>query len=73
MVGNFEEVEANQAQLDAVVKIMTMLAVKYQVSPDAISGHKDFSGQTVCPGKNLYRYLENGYFRTRVQANLTQP
>jgi len=51
VVGNFEEVEPNQAQLDAVVKIMTMLAVKYQVSPDAISGHKDFSGQTVCPGK----------------------
>ena len=73
VVGNFEEVEPNHAQLDAVVKLMTMLSVKYQISPDSISGHKDFSKQTVCPGKNLYRYLENGYFRTRVEASLTRP
>ena len=70
VVGNFEEVEPTQAQLDAVVKAMTMLAAKYKISPDSISGHKDFSTQTVCPGKNLYRYLESGYFRARVRANL---
>lgn len=70
VVGNFEEVEPTQAQLDAVVKAMTMLAVKYKISPDSISGHKDFSTQTVCPGKNLYRFLESGYFRDRVRANL---
>ena len=70
VVGNFEEVEPTQAQLDAVVKAMTMLAAKYKISPDSISGHKDFSTQTVCPGKNLYRYLESGYFQDRVRANL---
>ncbi len=70
VVGNFEEVEPTQVQLDAVVKAMTMLAVKYKISPDSISGHKDFSTQTVCPGKNLYRFLESGYFRDRVRANL---
>ena len=70
VVGNFEEVEPTQAQLDAVVRAMTMLAAKYKISPDSISGHKDFSTQTVCPGKNLYRFLESGYFRDRVRANL---
>lgn len=70
VVGNFEEVEPNQNQLDAVVKTMTWLAIKYNVPADSIRGHKDYSSITVCPGKNLYRYLENGYFRERVKKNL---
>lgn len=66
VVGNFEEVEPNEAQLQAVVRIMTLLSAKYQVPVDSIRGHKDYSTSTVCPGKNLYRYLENGYFKTNV-------
>lgn len=70
VVGNFEEVEPNQAQLDAVVRVMAMLAAKYRVPVEKIEGHKDHSRQTVCPGRNLYRYLENGYFRERVGERL---
>lgn len=61
VVGNFEEVEPNQAQLDAVINTMTWLASKYMVPTKLIKGHKDYSKTTVCPGKNLYKYLENGY------------
>ena len=70
VVGNFEEVEPNQKQLNAVVNAMTMIAIKYKVPPEKISGHKDVASGTVCPGKNLYRYLENGYFRDAVKARL---
>ena len=70
VVGNFEEVEPNPAQLNAVVNVMTMLSVKHRVKPDKIAGHKDVSGQTVCPGKYLYRYLANGYFQNEVRKNL---
>lgn len=70
LVGNYEEAEPSQFQLDAIVELMTLLAAKYAIPVDAIKGHKDFSTQTVCPGKNLYRYLENGYFQQRVSANL---
>lgn len=70
VVGNFEEVEPNQSQLDAVIKTMTWLAYKYNLPADSIKGHKDYSKITVCPGKNLYRYLENGYFLNNVKANL---
>ncbi len=70
VVGNFEEVEPNQKQLDAVVSAMTMLAIKYKVPPEKISGHKDVATGTVCPGKNLYHYLENGYFHDAVSVNL---
>ncbi len=70
VVGNYEEAEPNQSQLDAVTALMTALASKYAIAPESIHGHKDYSRDTICPGKNLYRYLENGYFRERVRANL---
>jgi len=70
VVGNFEEVEPNTEQLNAVVRIITMLAQRYHVPVDSIRAHKDYSQKTVCPGKNLYRYLQNGFFRKQVEENL---
>jgi hypothetical protein len=72
VVGNFEEVEPNQQQLDAVVRLMAMLANKYGVTLDHIASHRDFSAQTVCPGANLYRYVQDGYFRHKVALRLAQ-
>ena len=72
VVGNFEEVEPNQQQLDAVVRLMAMLAHKYDVPLDHIASHRDFSTQTVCPGANLYRYVQDGYFRHKVALRLAQ-
>ena len=70
VLGNFEEVEPNQAQLNAVVATMTMLSKKFNIAPDKIGGHKDYSAQTACPGKTLYPLLQNGYFKQRVSAAL---
>ena len=72
VVGNFEEVEPNQAQLDAVVDLMAMLAQRYQVPVENIASHRDHSDKTVCPGANLYRYVQSGYFREKVAARLAQ-
>lgn len=71
VIGNYEDIEPNAAQLAAVARVMAMLAKKYNISPDTIVGHKDVAA-TTCPGKNLYRYLENGYFREQVKALLKQ-
>lgn len=70
VVGNFEEVEPNRAQLDAVVNLMTMLAKKYDVPMNRIASHRDHANNTVCPGANLYRYVQNGYFREQVALRL---
>jgi hypothetical protein len=67
VVGNFEEVEPNQKQLDAVVKTMAMLSIQYNVPVDSIRAHRDYSTRTVCPGKNLYQYMQNGYFHEKVK------
>ena len=72
VVGNFEDVQPNQKQLDATVDLMALLAAKHKVSIDTIAGHKDHSAQTVCPGVNLYRYLQDGYFRQKVALRLAR-
>ena len=69
VVGNFEEVEPNQHQLDAVVDMMALLVVRHALSIDTIRGHKDHV-HTLCPGRNMYRYLENSYFRHKVALRL---
>ncbi|MES3024701.1 MAG: peptidoglycan recognition family protein [Pseudomonadota bacterium] len=69
VVGNFEDVEPNQQQLDAVVDMMALLVARHRLSIDDIRGHKDHT-ETLCPGKNLYRYLESGYFRYKVALRL---
>ncbi|QOY94609.1 N-acetylmuramoyl-L-alanine amidase [Massilia sp. UMI-21] len=70
VVGNFEEVEPNQRQLDAVVDLMALLAAKYGVALDDIQSHRDYSDNTVCPGANLYRYVKEDYFRHKVALRL---
>ena len=70
VVGNFEDVEPTKAQLGAVVNLMALLASRYRVPVDAIRGHRDYASDTECPGKNLYRYLENGYFHEQVRARI---
>ena len=72
VVGNFEEVEPNRQQLDAVVDVMAMLAQKYGVPVENIASHRDHSDKTVCPGANLYRYVQSGYFREQVAARLAR-
>ena len=70
VVGNFEEVEPNQQQLDAVVALMASLAAQYGVPVENIASHRDHSDKTVCPGANLYRYVKEDYFRHKVALRL---
>lgn len=70
VVGNFEDVEPNAAQLEAISNLMALLATRYDVSVDNIRGHRDVATGTECPGKNLYRYLENGYFHAQVRDRM---
>ncbi|MDR7331371.1 peptidoglycan recognition family protein [Roseateles asaccharophilus] len=70
LVGNFEEQQPTPAQLSAAVDLTAWLAHEHKLGLDAIASHKDYSKQTVCPGKNLYAYLESGWFKTEVGKKL---
>ncbi len=70
VIGNYEEIEPNERQLEAIVNLMAALAREYRVPVERIRGHRDWSAQTVCPGRHLYRYLQEGYFQREVQKRL---
>jgi len=64
--GNYEIIKPNQKQLESIVWLMTKLCKDYRLSPNVIASHLDYAERTVCPGKNLYYYIENGYFVAQV-------
>lgn len=70
LLGNFEEQQPTPAQLGAAVELSAWLAREHGLGPEAIASHKDFSAQTVCPGRNLYAYLQSGWFRAEVAKRL---
>ncbi|RYZ70480.1 MAG: N-acetylmuramoyl-L-alanine amidase [Proteobacteria bacterium] len=55
--GNFEEIEPSPAQLQSLTKLTAYLTHRYQYSTRLITGHRDETTGTVCPGKNLYELI----------------
>ncbi len=70
LLGNFEVQEVNPQQLDALTKLIAYSCKKYDLPYETIASHKDYSKQTSCPGKNLYKYLQNGYIKSTVKELL---
>ena len=69
VMGNYENQIISEDQLAAVVNLSAFLAKLYNFTPDNIKGHKDYT-ETLCPGKDLYRYLEDGTIRAKVTEKL---
>ena len=65
MIGNYEVQTLKPVQLDALIQLSAYLAKTFDVDTTNIRGHKDYT-ETLCPGKDLYRYLQNGTIRQRV-------
>ncbi len=63
-LGNLEVQEVRPEQLQSLIKLIAFTSKKYNLPIETISTHRDNSTQTTCPGKNLYRYFENGYVKT---------
>ena len=70
VIGNYELIEPTASQRQSIIQLMSWLAAKYDVPVANIAAHRDYSAQTVCPGKNLYRYLQDGAFQSAVRQNL---
>ncbi len=68
-LGNFEQQEISESQLKALIKLTAFCCKKYQISPETIASHKDYA-ETDCPGKNLYKYIKNGYIKEEVKKLL---
>jgi hypothetical protein len=71
LLGNFEEQRVSIEQLQATVLLIAKLSKDLNVDPATIRGHRDAAeGQTVCPGKDFYRYIHDGLIRQWVEAEL---
>ena len=69
VMGNYENQILSERQLHSLVDLTAFLANHYNVSPDSIRGHKDYT-ETLCPGKDLYRYLQDGTIVKSVKEKL---
>lgn len=65
-LGNYEKQKLNENLLDVLTQLIARLCVQYNISPETIGGHRDYSKITTCPGVNIYPFIENGDIKNRV-------
>ncbi len=65
VMGNYEHQILSETQFEQLARLTANLADKYSVANEKIQSHKDYT-ETLCPGKDLYRYLEDGSLIRRV-------
>ncbi|HWB53888.1 MAG TPA: peptidoglycan recognition family protein, partial [Tepidisphaeraceae bacterium] len=71
LMGDFDRQRPSQAQLESCVRLAAWLCQRYHISLNHIRGHRDAApGQTDCPGKDFYRYLQDGEFGQWVKQTL---
>lgn len=59
MMGSFEQERVSEAQLKSVTALVAWLSQELKIPTDQIATHRDRAqGQTTCPGKDLYRYIQ---------------
>ena len=63
MMGNFGTQRVSPRQLESCAKLVAWICQEKNIPTTEIAGHKDRAvGQTSCPGKDFYRYLEDKQF-----------
>jgi len=68
--GNFDEEEVTEAQLNGAALAFAWAADQFDISPETLSGHRDESHDTSCPGASLYAHVTDGDLKSRVDGLL---
>ncbi len=69
VMGNYNEQEPTDAQINAIAEMMAYAIQKYDLSVDDIYAHRDWA-DTSCPGDHLQKYLDDGTFQEKVEQLL---
>lgn len=69
LLGNFEEQEVPTAQLEAMINLIVHCCKVYSIDPDTLATHRDQT-ETLCPGKNLYKFFSEGFVLSEVKKRL---
>lgn len=70
IMGNYEIQEIKRSQFDSMINLLVFLSKQFNIPIKNIKGHKDYSTNTVCPGKKLYKYLEDGIIYQAVKEKI---
>ena len=70
VMGNYEVQEPNKEQINSLINIVSFLALNFKVPVEDIKTHKDYSSMTVCPGKNIYKYFEDGSIVSSIKEKI---
>jgi iduronate 2-sulfatase len=71
MMGNFDEQRPSRAQIRSAVRLTAWLMSEHGIDIDHVRTHRDAApNQTGCPGRDFYRYFEDGKFKQWVTAVL---
>lgn len=69
--GDFDQETVTEAQLRGAALAFAWAAQTFSIGTDTLSGHRDVSADTACPGSNLYAHVSSGDLRRRVDDLLT--
>jgi hypothetical protein len=71
LMGDFNFQRPSVEQLRAVVALTAWLCREHEIDIEHVRTHRDAApGQTDCPGKDFYRYLQDGQFQGWVKQAL---
>ena len=71
MMGDFNVQRPSLEQIKSCVEITAWLCKQEKIPIENIRTHQDIAkGQTDCPGKDFYRYISDGQFKTWVQNSI---
>lgn len=70
IMGNYEIQEFSNQQMNSMISLSTFLANEFDVPLEDIKTHKDYSKATVCPGKNIYKYFEDGTVKKMIEEKM---
>src|SRR5687768_12704486 len=65
--GDFSKQRPSPEQLESLVKLTAWLAQEHKIELKNVGAHRD-RAKTECPGRDLYRYFEDGSFLKWVRA-----
>lgn len=68
--GDFDTEPVTEKQLDGAALAFAWAAQQYGISTDTLTGHRDQSPETTCPGSSLYAHVTSGDVRDRIDAIL---
>lgn len=71
-LGNYNEQSLNPNLLNVMNRLIAHFCKQYDISPDNIATHRDYSKNTTCPGTNIYPYFQSGETKKAVRKILNK-